>query len=716
MSGKCDHEAGQQNFDPDWAKHLKHDPDKPQGVGVPGLNITWEDCFGPIRAQKDAGPEPQTHNEESRETIKGQEHGQVSNAWISITLTIKGTDKEQTFPCQTATTVYEIMERLAYTLSCDPFVMKFVQKQGCIYRQMYPHEQVARKMMVMGIKSFKRLPMKYDHPRVIIGAGHLGLRMAMFMVERKQLDFVVFDRMDRVGGTSWLYQANSTSKLQTEYGAYHLNFGEDFPIPDYFTTPWPSRNALLAMFQREATNAGIMPYMKFKTNAKNMNVILKDKSFTGPKVLQTERYELTTEFMGQGRLKYGKIQNASEADEGKEEIFNAGTICFFPGNLTLPRQEVYKGEEVFGGEIGYGMFNEINYHLLERKNVCIIGHGAFAVENIRTCVEFNINQMYLVCRRANLSCPRVASWMANRSLNPLQNARYMKVTEPMYDLIGRDPWSYYSVQANEKKTICQITQKARFGIGDIYFLAIYMKKVELVIDPQGVKRVSKGEVHLMSGRKLACDAILKLLGLIGEMDNDRLMKVKEMVGFWANGDARRYLVAEPVSVMCSQMGGTSFSPGAYSWSLQGLYFLDYPVDFTNGPEASGMLPRHKVDMGDDNTPRPAHVVDARHGTQTGMTIGMFTPALQEVEANSGFVKAVRHRLCHPIKKFLAQAREDWDYYAQKMLDMGFGKDLPYPTYPYTCEMVKAAYTTHMEETQEPMLPCDAEDWALAVDD
>merc|ERR1719221_595000 len=160
------------------------------------------------------------------------------------------------------------------------------------------------------------------------------------------------------------------------------------------------------------------------------------------------------------------------------------------------------------------------------------------------------------------------------------------------------------------------------------------------------------------------------------------------------------------------MGGTSFSPGAYSWSLQGLYFLDYPKDFTDGPVASGMLPRHKVDMSDEHTPRPAHVVDARHGTTTGMTIGMFTPGVQEIEANSGIVKAMRHRLCHPIVKFLAQAKEDWDYYAKRMRDEVFGTKKPYPDYPYTPASVKEMYFAHMEESGEPMLPCDEPDLAL----
>merc|ERR1712056_100534 len=116
--------------------------------------------------------------------------------------------------------------------------------------------------------------------------------------------------------------------------------------------------------------------------------------------------------------------------------------------------------------------------------------------------------------------------------------------------------------------------------------------------------------------------------------------------------------------MCSQMGGTSFSPGAYSWGIQGLYFIDFPWDFDSGVASSGMLPKHKVDESDEGTPRPAHVVDARHGTQTGMAVGMFTPGLVEYESTAGYIKAIRHRLCHPIRKFLAQAQEDWDYYAK----------------------------------------------------
>ena len=34
------------------------------------------------------------------------------------------------------------------------------------------------------------------------------------------------------------------------------------------------------------------------------------------------------------------------------------------------------------------------------KDVMIAGHGAFGVENIRTCCEFSAKRIYLVCRRS----------------------------------------------------------------------------------------------------------------------------------------------------------------------------------------------------------------------------------------------------------------------------------------------------------------------------
>jgi len=705
---------GAQLFDPDWAKSITHDPDRPLRPDMPNMKISFDECMKACGWGAPISQELVKHDAKIRPT-EMQDAGPMppSRTPITTKLTLATSGAELVLPVETATTVQEIGQLLANRYGVDETCLAFTKKQGCSWRQMSRHDQVAPKMTVKGLNSFEKVRCKYKYPKAIIGAGHLGLKSAMRFLTFKDEDFIVIDRMNRVGGTSWMYQANSTSKLQTEYGAYHLEYAPEGPLPSMFTSPWPSRNALLEHFHTVCEDAGVLPYCKMNTNVKCMDMPPIDRNKDPWR--QIEKYTLTLEQVTEGRLQYGKFTEQEDGQKAPEEKMDVASIFLFPGNLTLPRQEYYKGEEDFDGEIGYGMFNEIDYRKVKGQDICIVGHGAFAVENVRTCCEFDANKLFLVCRRKNISVPRVASWMVNRTLAPLTCAHFLKVCEPMYKMVDFDIWSYYAVKANEDRTRVQLDQKARFGIGDIYFLTIYMGKLEVIVDPQGVKRVTRHCVHLCSGRKIECRGILKLLGLVGELDNDRLMHIKEIVGFWANGDPRRYVLAEPVSVMANSMGGTSFSAGAWAWSSQGIYMIYYPWEFyaaMNGSPAIP-LPRHEADNRDAGTPRPAYVVDARHGSSTGVAIGQFFLGLQqspEFEAFGGIIKAIRQRLCHPVRKFIAQAKEDWDYYAQQFLKEGFAVDKPYPEYPYTFEVAKTLYATHMQITGEPALVCDAEDW------
>jgi len=694
--------------------NLNHNPDKALAVDVPLLKVTQEECFKAVKPP-DQGEHTIHHaNWWTKEDSLGG-HA-TSKTIINVQIVIRKTGEELVVPMETGATCLELAAMLSYKCSVDWSEIEFVSKQGCSYRKMYPSDQVRPKLSVTrGIEGFKRMPMKYAHPKAIIGAGHIGLKTAMISLKKGDKDFVIFDRMSRVGGTSWMYQANTTSKLQTEYGAYHLEFDEENPCPTMFNSPWPSRNRLLQHFHQVSEEYGILPYVKFSTNVKDMNLIDHAggvmKGFKVNNWWQVERYQLTIEDISVAQLQHGKFQPNAQAVN--ERTFDSAGIMFYPGNLTLPREETYKNEFAFEGEIGYGMFDEVDYSVVPGKNACIVGHGAFAVENVRTCCEYGAHQCFLVCRRKNISCPRVTSWMANRSLNPLTCVNFLNFMKPMYDLIGWDVWSYYAVNANEKRTTCMITQKARFGIGDIYFLSIYMGKLEVIVEPKGIKKLSKHTIHLESGRKLEdVHVILKLLGFVGEMENDRLMKIKEMHGFWVNEDPRRYLVAEPVSVMASNMGGTSLSPGALNWAVMGIYFFHFPGDFVGGVSAAAMLPKHGSDMSDEGTPRPAYVVDARHGTTTGMAVALHTPHLAMEQQFDGVIKAVKHRICHPVEKFIQSAKEDWDHYAKKFLAEGFGVDKPYPDYPYDVGKARAMILQHMQETNEPPLATDYEDLAL----
>lgn len=604
-----------------------------------------------------------------KESTPGNE---FSKTTVETELRIANTEEVVILPVQISTTVWDVKETLADKLGIDPVQLTFVTKQGVYWREQNDCEEIARKVLIRGIRSFTRARKEYPHPIVIIGTGHLGLRQAMIFHKYQQHNFVIFDKKPRVGGQSWWDQANTTSKLQTELGVYHLDWDENIPIPvqrgDY---PWPARNDLLKHFEEMAEQYGIMPHCRMSTCVKEMVVNGKGEDST---------FELTLK--------------RTDEKKSEEQQFMASAIMMYPGNLSLPRREEYVGEDEFleaGGKIAYGMFDEFDYKECTGKTACIIGHGAFAVENIRTCLEYNAKKLYLVCRRKNLSCPRFTSWMCNQSGQPVPASLFLNMSKPMYDLVGFEPWEYHSVQSNTARTTCQIIQKARFGIGDVYFMAISWGKLEVIEDPIGVKRLGPLSLHNGNGRVIDVDVILKLLGFVGNPENDRLLRIKEMVGFWVNDDPKRYLVAEPISVMATNFGGTSFSPGAIAWANQGMWFIHHPKDFYNKILPTGFMPRHKAD-GDD---RPAYVVDARHGTQTMIFVSAVIPFLAERGAIEGPLKIHRMWTLHPIDRFIQLCKEDWNYYTARFETEG----LSGPEYPYTPEVAHHWLDQYKQESE-----------------
>ncbi|CAE7923793.1 unnamed protein product [Symbiodinium necroappetens] len=75
------------------------------------------------------------------------------------------------------------------------------------------------------------------------------------------------------------------------------------------------------------------------------------------------------------------------------------------------------------------MFDETDYDALTGKRVAIVGFGAFAVENIRTCCEHRVDKIFLVCRRKNLCMPRMVSWWINGSAFPVSSADVLREME-----------------------------------------------------------------------------------------------------------------------------------------------------------------------------------------------------------------------------------------------------------------------------------------------
>ncbi|CAE7327624.1 SLP2 [Symbiodinium natans] len=127
----------------------------------------------------------------------------------------------------------------------DGIGILFLVKQGCSTRKQMLSEEVATSVIVKGIKSFRPSRHEWPHPTGVIGAGYNGLKTAMLYTKAGNDNYVVFDRNDKVGGYCWITAANTHSKLQTEFGSFHIWWGQDLvtekcPYPKGWEI-WPKK-------------------------------------------------------------------------------------------------------------------------------------------------------------------------------------------------------------------------------------------------------------------------------------------------------------------------------------------------------------------------------------------------------------------------------------------------------------------------------------------
>eukprot|EP00439_Symbiodinium_sp_Y106_P053433 s2379_g7.t1 len=608
----------------------------------------------------------------------------ASQTPVQTELRINGSDEVLVVPIVTSTKVLELKQHLSMKLGVDPDSLQFATKAGCSWRivvhtlMQMDHEEVRRKVNVKGIKSFKPERTKYEDPFLIIGAGHIGLRHGLFLLQNDHPNFVIVDRRNKVGGTSWISQANKTSKLQTELGTYHLQYDFQNPVPTDMAT-WPSRDELLDHFAKVSSEYGLMPHIQLETNVKAITVN-GNSCASGPLEVSLEATQ-----------NYTGVLPPEPTGQGVKQL-RVSSVFMYPGNLSFPRQDTYLGEDLFGGTIEYAMFDTIDYDQAARgKDVMIAGHGAFGVENIRTCCEFSAKRIYMVCRRTAVFC--------NQSDPAVPAPLFLESMEPAYKLIGYDPWSYHSVTYNAARTTAQINQKARFGIGDVYFLALSMGKCEVIVDE--VKRLSEGRVHLQSGRELSVQTILKVFGFVGDQEVDRLLKIKSMYGYWADADNRRFTASENPGVYASNFGGTSLSPGAIFFTLMASHVMWFPRDWQRLVD-SAQLPTNKRD---DSISRPAYVLDAKTALPISFVVPTLCPGIGEIAMRHGALKKRKQLECHPLERFLEECQQEWDEYARKWkADDPSLKDPP--AYPYSVAIVKGLLAKHAALLPDRLRPLD----------
>eukprot|EP00931_Biecheleriopsis_adriatica_P104684 TRINITY_DN79325_c0_g1_i1.p1 TRINITY_DN79325_c0_g1~~TRINITY_DN79325_c0_g1_i1.p1 ORF type:complete len:760 (-),score=140.38 TRINITY_DN79325_c0_g1_i1:6-2264(-) len=594
---------------------------------------------------------------------------QYSTTFKTTTLKVLGSDEQISIPVQTCTRVHDVKEALASALAIDPESISFLEKRGCSTRKQLMNEEIASVVTVKGITSFKPPKHQWPHPVGVIGAGYNGLKTAMMYAKSGDNNFIVFDRNDKVGGYCWITAANKGSKLQTEFGSFHIWWGEDC-VTDGCQYPagweiWPKKQKVLDHFHYAAEQYGVLPHFQFKSNVAKLDII-------GDKDSHDRYYQLTV----------------MPVDGGESREVNVSVLYNYPGCMTRNRIIDYPGEDVFGGHIAYGMNDDCPYHELAGQNVAILGNGAFAVENARTCVEHATNKVYLLTRRKNLASPRVPCWFVHQGPVPTPGKLVLDMFKPMYELADfGDPWEYWSVHANAERTKVSVIQNSRFGIGDVTFLMVMYGKLEYIQDT--LKRCTYRTLHLTGGRKLEdVTVILKSLGLLGDFAVDRLHKMKQMVGTFCDGDWRRPLLIDAIGMNAANF--TTFSTGisSHGFVLTNKYLHDHPKEFYRMVDM-GLLKQLPVNKADENLDKPAYVYDVKYTMSAGIITESMNPRLSALSMNDPEYKYRMYHAAHPFDYYLEECIKDWDHYQKMFKEQGCDRE--YVPYPYTKEMVQGYF-------------------------
>lgn len=316
--------------------------------------------------------------------------------------------------------------------------------------------------------------------------------------------------------------------------------------------------------------------------------------------------------------------------------------------------------------------------------------GAFAIENVRSSLEAGARKIYVVARRHNILLPRVLSWYANQSSIPPPAACILRAMEPMYKYYGKDPWSYPAVSSTADRRIASIKQYTRWAIQDVYFLAVFYGRAETV----------EGEVKLFRSRSAVVstgrvienvDYCIKCLGFGSDLGADRLMKTTFHLGFWPEGDYRRWVASDQSGIDASRFGGTSISSFAASLSYWSTHFFRFPED------AKRILEMRLLAK---NMARPEQVAAAYHYEPRAAAIvitimATATPQIADWENSTSPFRKDSMWSVAPPDKFLEECEKEWFFYGKLFRSH---EDMePCPPYPYSLQFVYGLLAEEKED-------------------
>lgn len=383
----------------------------------------------------------------------------------------------------------------------------------------------------------------YNDPILVIGAGLGGLSFAKMLLQAGEKVIIMESNSD-IGGV-WKTWANSSSKLQIDSPSYDFGCTDLTQVKTWPAT-YPTRDQILLGAQELCSTLEIQ--------------MLKNTQVNRIRPISSSKDEYIVDFI---------------TNNTPSQIRVSG-VAALTGGLHKPRKLDILGEDQTKIEIAYGINNDVALENFKNSRVVIIGHGAFAIENMRTALENGAEKVTILCRRRNVVFSTICNWILNSSNGNLSIKRVVDILRPMYELIGVDveKLGCFSIEQGEY----MFDQETVPAASDLYFLAQAAGRLEVIEDLP--LYLNEHELVTKGGRKIKANIILKCLGfdtkenLLTEMfGNDANVQ-----GIWINGDSNLFSYNDGVqrsrkvrSLLCS-----SYLYFVQSFALAFIHFRRRP--------------------------------------------------------------------------------------------------------------------------------------------